>query len=324
MLDALKFVQGAVAKKDFVPELTHFHINNGMIQSYNGEIALSAPIDLDLSVVPKAVPLVKAIQTCESVVKMHLTDSNRLSIQSGNFRVLIDCLPIETYPNIYPEGTKVPIDFDLVAVLSTLLPFVAEDASRPWARGILLANQSAYATNNIIVLEHWLDVPIPEPVNIPKAALQEIVRIGQNPKYLQVSPTTVSFIYEDNKWLRSQLYTAQWPDTLQDMLPMPKDYNLSEIEEDFFPSIATLLPFVDPTLKVVHFNGEHASTDRDPEIGASVKIPNAPPCGKYNINQLCLLEQVATHIDWTPYPKPAVFFGESIRGMIIGLRDYAG
>jgi hypothetical protein len=31
MLDALKFVKGAVAKKDFVPELTHFRITGGRV-----------------------------------------------------------------------------------------------------------------------------------------------------------------------------------------------------------------------------------------------------------------------------------------------------
>ena len=44
MLKALKFVQGAVSKKDLVPALTHFRIENGTVRSYNGMLALCTPI----------------------------------------------------------------------------------------------------------------------------------------------------------------------------------------------------------------------------------------------------------------------------------------
>ena len=42
MLAELKFVQGAVAKKDFIPSLTHFEIKDGMIKGLNGSLALCA------------------------------------------------------------------------------------------------------------------------------------------------------------------------------------------------------------------------------------------------------------------------------------------
>ena len=56
MLAALKFVQGAVARRDFVPALTHFYIADGFVKGYNGRIAICAPIDVDLVATPKAAP----------------------------------------------------------------------------------------------------------------------------------------------------------------------------------------------------------------------------------------------------------------------------
>jgi hypothetical protein len=68
MLDALKFVRGAIARKDLVAALSHFRISGGRIKGYNGKIALCCPLPLDLDVMPKAEPFVKAIATCEQTV----------------------------------------------------------------------------------------------------------------------------------------------------------------------------------------------------------------------------------------------------------------
>ena len=64
MLEVLKFVKGAVGKKDYVPALTHFQIADGRITGFNGKISLSSPIALDLECCPKAIPFVKAIEAC--------------------------------------------------------------------------------------------------------------------------------------------------------------------------------------------------------------------------------------------------------------------
>ena len=40
VLSALKFVQGSVAKKDFVPALKHVVIENATVRGFNGVLAL--------------------------------------------------------------------------------------------------------------------------------------------------------------------------------------------------------------------------------------------------------------------------------------------
>ncbi len=42
MLDTLKFIQGAVARKDHVPALVHFRIAGGRIRGFNGTLSLAA------------------------------------------------------------------------------------------------------------------------------------------------------------------------------------------------------------------------------------------------------------------------------------------
>ncbi len=315
MLEALRFVQGAVAKKDFVQALTHFSISKGLIKGYNGSMALCSPIALDLDVMPKAVPFTKAIQTCKDTVQIHLTPGNRLAIKSGPFRAFVDCTE-EPYPDLQPEGEKVELGNGFLKAMKRLEPFIADDASRPWARGILFLNQSAYATNNITLVEYWLGYTFPVAVNIPKPAVTELLRIGEEPTHLQLTETSVTFHFSENRWLRTQTYSTAWPDVTKILwreskqLPFPNG---------FFQGLLDLKPFVGE-LETVYFTEHGISTEPLEGKGASVDIPDLPEGGAYAIKQLALLEGLADTIDFGAYPAPSLFYGPGVRGALVGQR----
>ncbi len=210
MLDSLKFVQGAVAKKDFVPTLTHFRIENNIVKGYNGSLALASPIDLDVTASPKGTTFAKAIKACKDTVSITLTSTQRLSIKSGKFRAFVECTP-EPFPDIEPEGPVIPMEPGLISVVKQLAPFMGIDASRPWALGMLFRDGSVFATNNIIVVERWLGFSFPV-VNIPAAAIKELIRINKDPISVQVCSTSITFNFEEGRWLKSQLSTLEWPD----------------------------------------------------------------------------------------------------------------
>lgn len=316
MLDSLRFVQGAVAKKDFVAELTHFHISNGTVRGYNGMMGLCCPIELDLDVCPKAVPFVKAIQTCKDTIAIHMTPGGRLSVKSGSFKAFVDCIT-ESFPEVQPEGQEVEVKGGILDVLKTLNPFIAEDASRPWARGILLRGQSAFATNNVCVIEHWLGVPFPVEINIPKAAVVELIRIGQEPTKLQFAENSVTFHFPGNRWLRTQTFPTDWPD-LGRILDAQGD--AKPLPEGLFEAVHDLVPFVNE-LGQLFFNGNTVTTGKAEGEGASAEIVGLEASGCYNEKQFRLLEGVANLLDLNSYPKPSLFYGDRIRGAIVGMRQ---
>lgn len=315
MLDALKFVQGAVAKKDFIPALTHFHISGGFIKGYNGSLALCSPIDLDLEVTPKADPFIKAIATCKDTVQLNMTPAGRLSIKSGSFRAFVDCTD-EAYPDIQPEGEVLELDGALLEALKKLNPFIAEDASRQWARGILFRGSSAFATNNVTLVEYQLGYNFPVEVNIPQPAVQELIRIGEEPSKVQVCENSVTFHYASGRWLRTQTYSTQWPDVAK---ILDRDSTQRPFPEGFFEALADLLPFAD-NLERVYFLSTRMATTPVEGLGASVDLVGLPEQGIYNIRQLQLLEAVAETIDLSQYPAPCLFYGDRVRGAIVGMR----
>ena len=316
MLKELKFVQGAVAKKDLLPALTHFRIENGHVRSFNGTLALSSPINLDIDCTPKAEPFVKAIQNCKETVTMSMTPAGRLSIKSGKFKAFIECVEEET-PHVTPEGEEFDIDGDaLLAALKKITPFIGDDASRPWSNGVLLKGQSAYATNNVSLIEYWIGSTFPLVVNVPKAAIREMIRIDEAPERAQVKDNSISFHYSDGRWIRTALLDIQWPD-LQKILDVPAD--AVTIDERIYEGLDTIKPFVDKLERVYIHDGVMSTTLTEGE-GASFEVPDFPYEGVYQLKILNLLKGTANSIDFSSYPKPCIFYGERLRGAIIGMR----
>lgn len=316
MYKELKFVQGAVARKDFVPELTHFQIRNGFVRGYNGTIALCAPIQLDFDCLPKAEPLIKAIQNCQDTIQLSMTSAGRLSIRSGTFKAFIECFDSHETPDIAPEGDHIEVDgAAFLHGLRTVAPFVSDDASRPWSNGALFRGQSVFATNNVVLVECWLGVNFPREVNVPRQAIKELLRINEPPVRVQCTDTSMTFHYAEGRWIRTQLLELAWPDVGK---VLNKECQPVPFPEQFFEGLKTLKPFVDSMGRVL-FSLDGLHTHADDEEGASFDIQNFGCQGVYRIENLLLLDGVAKTIDFSKYPEPALFFGGNVRGAIIGM-----
>jgi DNA polymerase III sliding clamp (beta) subunit (PCNA family) len=319
MLKELRFVQGAVAKKDFLPAMTHFAIEGGTVRAYNGTLALCAPIAFNIDCKPKAAPLVHAIRNCSDSEPpaLSMTANGRLSIKSGKFRAFIDCVKEET-PHVLPDGERVEFDGEaMLAALKTIYPFIGDDASRPWCNGVLLRDQSAFATNNVTLVEYWVGMQMPTVVNVPRVAVNEMLRINEAPTHAQVTTNSMTFHYSDGRWIRTQLLDVQWPDVYKildaDAAPLP-------IDPQIFDGLETIKPFTDKMGRVFIKNGV-LSTHTEPTEGASYTLDGDHTFeGIYSLEILKLLNGIALTIDWTSYPRPCMFYGERLRGALVGMR----
>jgi DNA polymerase III sliding clamp (beta) subunit (PCNA family) len=311
MLEALQFVKGAVSTKDFVPAMKHFVIEEGTVRSYNGVMALSAPVPTTLTCVPKAVPLIKAIEGCGAEVELSMTPAQRLRVKSGGLTVFVDCVPGGDVPHMKPAGDYIRVDGAAwLKAFRVLSPFIGDDASRPFTNGILLTNKSAYATNNVIVIEYWLGDDVPFVVNIPQMAIKEILRIDEPVEYLQLDERSITFHYDKGKWLRTQLLVGDWPD-LSRILDRPSTPVL--IDERIFDGLQALAPFAEDAGRIFFENGV-MRTHLGDGVGASYELPGSTLKGCYRSELLSLLRPVTERADFTDYPAPCMFFGERIRG----------
>ncbi len=316
ILSTLKFVQGAVSRKKFEPALTHFRIEDGNIRSYNGVLALSSPIELDINCTPKAVDMVKAITNCTETTALSMTAAGRLSIKSGPFKAFINCID-EVTPHVVPEGEIVNFDGEeFIKALRKLSPFIGDDASRPWSNGILLADGCATATNNVIAAQYWLGTEFPVRCNVPAVAIKELLRIKQIPTHAQINDTSITFHFEDKRWIRSTLLGLDWPD-LNGMLGNGE--GASPIREDLFVGLEAIEKLCDQMGRV-YLRNDRISTMLESDDGASYELPGLGYEGVYKASMLKLLGGIATHADFSQYPSACPFYGDKLRGVIMGLR----
>ncbi len=317
MKEALNFVKGAIARKDFVPELTHFNISDGRIVGYNGDMAISSPIGVDIRAKPHAQTFIKAVNSAQEEVALSLTKNGRLSLKSGKFRALIDCLQGDESRFIIPEGQVIDLGENFIDCIKALSPFMGVDASRPWASGIMLRSGSALATNNIILTEYWHGNTLPFSINIPKPAIAELIRIGENPKKVQATQNSISFHFSGDRWIRTQLLAITWPEQIDKIFEAPGTPTV--VAAGLFDALETLKPFTDDGSRVF-FTDKGIATSHEPEIATTVDIEGLHAGCCFHHSMLSLLDGTATKIDFTTYPKPCKFQGDKLRGVIVGLR----
>lgn len=325
MLDALRFTASAVAKKDIIPELTHYRLKNGRVTSFNGRIGLSAPIDLDLDILPSASNLIQAIRACPEAetIALNMTPSGRLAVKSGRFKAFVDCLPDDgTSFFMEPQGEEVDLGPHFLPGIKTVAPVMGIDASRPWCMGVRLAGPLMYATNNVMLVKHWQGSEIPVDVIIPADAVTELLRINEPPERVQVTDNSISFHFSGARWLRSQLLNAgSWPHKsieralerlLGEQVPIPPGFS---------NALETLKPFLGERGSI-YLDGASLATSQFEGEGASIElsVPQITTLQAYHHHNLLLLCDVAHTIDWCSYPDPCVFQGPQMLGIIIGQR----
>ena len=311
LLQALQFVSGAVAKSDYMPALQHVAIDGGYVISFNGTVALCAPIVLDLAACPRADIFAKAIFACIEPAQLHLTEHG-LSVQSGTLRVVVPCSR-DTVPRVFPEGCAVPLNGAFLPTLQALEPLVSTDTSRQWCNGVLLRGPAAYATNNTVLCEYWLGHLLPVDVNLPLPAVRELIRIGKEPARVQVAERSATFHFADGCWLRTALYPTTWP---QSLISLFAHTEATPLPDGFFAALKQLAPFATTDAFFVD-NG--VSTTPHALEGAHITLPGLHKGPRFNLAQLRKLEGLATAINFSDYPQPCRFVGERTRGVILGV-----
>lgn len=320
MLNQLKFAQGAVKRNTISPELEYYQIKGGRVVGYNGYLALSAPIDLDIDAKPKADLFYKALDACGDSIAISLTEAKRIHIRSGKFTAFVPCIDKEVY-EASPQGVIYDCPPGLAGSFKRMMPFISEDASRPWAMGLLVDRGCLTATNNIVIMQEWNGHVLPT-FNCPRFAVAEVARIGRDPVSIQVSPDSVTFHYDDGSWMRTQILASEWPaDKLNEIMSQPA--TPLDLPGDFFDGLNKIAPFVSEG----HHNGIYfrdgglATAGAGSQEGAVMEIEGIPDGPVFNIKALRMLDGLIDKIDFAMYPRPCIFYGgNNMRGAIMGMK----
>ena len=317
MLETLKFVRGAVATKDLIPVLTHFRISEGRIQGQNGRVCIDAPWDgPDMDVVVDAVKFLRAVDACGGEPKITCKEG-WLSITRGKFRARLATRLMSDYPTVDASTTwpyVVSVGEKTMAALRLLQPFIATDASRPWACSILISDGKAYATNNAVLAV--ADMPWWEShdVVLPSFMVDELLRIGQAPRDLAWTDQALCARYADGSWLWSKRTDGAWPGTLkqlQEQLAAVEEWH--DVPDDLRDALAKLRPFFPDAKWPIVRTGEAGVSTNDGDSSAAISV-GALPEAAFRMESLDLVATVAKQ--WNLAASPVPWRADGIAGLL--------
>jgi len=316
LLEALRFC-GSILSDKGAPVETHLTLSNKTAVAFNGILAAGAYIDEDIFLAPNNTLLTEALSKCGQNFSLVQLDNGTLSIKGTKFKAIVPCLdPAQLSPAL-PDNPVIQITDGLKKAIEAVGVLATEDAQRVVAASVLIRQGSCLATNGAIIFEAWHGLDLPT-LAIPKAFVGPLIKQSKALSWFGYSYNSASFFFEDNSWLRTQLYAEQWPD-IDSILNTKANY--FPIPSAFWEGLAAVAPFsVDG---MVYFDDGIIRSHASDGVGASYEVKGLPKGPIFNHKYLSLIKPHAKEIDFlaqgtTRSTTMLMFVGDAIRGALLG------
>jgi hypothetical protein len=318
MLQQINFVKAAASAKGVVPALACMCFYNDRVQAGNGRVTVDVALASNLNgYMVDAVKFAAAVEDCGGVPKITVAkEFVTVANAAFKYRARVALLPALDYPMVEPpQGT--PLGRVRVDPLRLVRPFVATDASRPFAVTVLFSGDAVYATNNVTVVKASITSTFAAAVTVPVQCVDELLRLPFD-EYDVWSHDTGLYFKPPNydAWIHARSSQVQWPDVDKFFAGTPE---LPAVDaQGMLKDIARVrrqTPEGEPP--VVCFTADGVRTvNGEAIVGDSEDITS-----KWRAETLELVLAHATHIDFSKYPAPCPWRGPRLNGVAVGWRS---
>lgn len=319
-LEAIQFV-GTALKETGTPYETHIYLNNNWAIANNGVLAIGCPISWPSLATPNYSMFANALAKCgqdwEIAVIAPPLDSDptlkhqsSLRVSQGKFRAFVPCIDpiLIALPTIDPPIASITNAFR--KGIETVSMLANDNAQSVIEASILMNGQTIVGTDRTIIIEYFHGCDLPPGLALPKAFAVALCKIAKNLKAFGFSNNSATFYFEDDSFIKTQLFASEWPDINailnrgSNPLPVPKDlWNGVKNVESFSPD------------NLVYFDSGIIRSHSSDNMGASFEVKDLPKGPIFNIKYLKIMEDLATSIDFFA-GNATMWFGESCRGAI--------
>jgi hypothetical protein len=317
LLSALEFCS-CVSEKLGAPFETHVGLRGNWAIAFNGVVAAGAPIAEDIVAYPHTLLLVEALSRCDENFSLTQLDNGRLSIKSGKFKAVVPCLDPDLMQTAVPDPMIVGITNKFKEAVEAVGVLASENAQHVLTASVLMNGQSVVSTNRVMILEMWHGLDLPPNIPLPKQFVAALVKQKKNLTGFGFSSCSATFYFEDGCWLRTQLYSDEWPDVSS---ILERQANLWSIDPNFFKSLEAVMPFSEDGN--IYSDTNLLKSHADEGVGATFECAGIPKGFVYPAKQLMLMKPYVQKIDYmadggAKASYCLVFQGECLRGVISG------
>lgn len=256
LLDALKFVSVAQHSDGTIMQM-HCRLTNGQLIAFDGGIAAGHLIEEALNVCPHTATFIRALERCTGNISITQLASGKLSVKSGKFSATVPCVGLDDLPGVEPDPPIAKLTDDLKRALGACIPLAGDGLPEAFMCGVMLQANTAVATNRIVVIEAWHGIDLPPNVLLPKVSANAIAKSSKPLKAFGYSGRSATFWFEDDSFIKTQLFEDKFPD-YQRILNI--DSNAYPLPGGFYEAIDTVMPFTEDG-RVYFIDGKISSRD---------------------------------------------------------------
>jgi hypothetical protein len=288
----------------------------GRAQVQNGRYTVDVPSDLP-PMLASAERLLAVWAACKGEPAVSLGDKF-LTVTSGRLRARVAVLDPGQYPRDTPTPETAHGTADVAGVLRALLPYVADDASRPWATSICLTATHAYATNNVVLARTPLAAGVGVPINVPGRSVEAILECGDI-EAVGADASSITFYLAGDVWVRCQLVAGDWPTATVDGLLDGVTGEWVAVHESLEEMLRVAAKLADSRHPIVQFKDGGLALEDDTLVASD--LAPLPETGKVNAKMAALVFNTATHVQWhTPRQDVHAFRAGPVVGVFGGSR----
>lgn len=323
--ESIAKVKGAVATKDVIPYHTYYCVTDGFIHATNDRIVAAAPFPDSRTYLVPAKTFEKSLEKMPGDDIDIQESDGALTLRCGRYRAKIKLLQ-ENVPNYWrkSEGNVVSFPSGLIEKIKALRPFISDNATQPFALCMLMTHEKLVVTNNVVVAAAY-DTELPEMyAMLPVWGIDFILERDHAPVRIIYDDRQMTFEWLDGSWMRSRLMDIKFPEvakTLIEEAPQP-EWLVTPEWKDIYNDVASLVQSdMGEVEKIKFYADKIVGTNPHGEFVADIETPT-PEGGVsiWNPNFLGPVITSATHFDPTLWPGPCPFVGNTIAGVILGVR----
>jgi hypothetical protein len=314
LVAALQFVSVAGTKDD-VPYKEYVVLNNKFAVACDGQITAGHPITEELECCPQLRQLTMALSSCGTSLSITELTNGQLSIAGDKLTAKIPCIAFDALPDqvlTLPDPICASIDDRLKAAFAVCGVMVSEAGGRAVECGLLLQANECTGTDGKILIQYWHGIDLPPGLFVPKIFAAAVCKVKSPLVGFGFSTgRSVTFHFEGGAWIKTQLYEDKYPN-VGPIINADRRCEATLVPPDLFKAIAT----------VGEFNNGVASIEagKVKSENAEYEVEGLDASCSFLSEQTKIIAPFVKTIDMSSFEDRAFFFGENMRGVIMGIK----
>ena len=317
LIRALKFISVA-QKKAGTPSQQFCNLSYNWAAATNEVLTVATRIEEDLTACPHTLSFLDALGKCSDDLSITQLSPQTLAVNSGVFKGLINCGSFDEIRIPAPDPFCATIDDRVKTALEAVAVLATEGAPNATFAAVLLQSGTAVATNGHALLEYWHGVDLPPNLMIPKASAVAIAKSGKPLKGFGFSESSATFWFEDGSFIKTQLYNEHYPNykytiEAEGLNPWP-------LPDAFFKGVKIIESFAEDG--IIYFDKGVLKSNKRIDDASTYKIEGLPDGLAFGGKYLTMLEPFMkkVHFEVADFGPKAYFFGENVRGALMGVK----